>query len=187
MLKKNALSTPGIGVALFRGINVGSAKRLEMASLRALMEGLGFNEVRTLLNSGNVVFAHAGASPRDAARKIETALVEKLGVAARVMVLTKDELFTVISECPLLEVADNPSRLLVGVLADPERRSQILPLCRQGWGNERVAVGKLAVYMWCPEGVIKSKLSEAVNRILGDSVTSRNWATMLKLKQVMGD
>src|SRR5881628_2807318 len=99
-------------VALIRGINVGRAKRVAMADLRALVEDLGYGDVRTLLNSGNVVFT-APRAGRGAADRIEKALAARLGVPARVTVLTAAELAAAISENPLREVAKDPSRLLV--------------------------------------------------------------------------
>lgn len=74
-------------IAFLRGINVGRAKRIAMADLRVLVEGLGYSGVRSVLNSGNVVFRAAGTSASAAAAAIEEALVLKLGVAARVFVL----------------------------------------------------------------------------------------------------
>src|SRR5436190_7614221 len=100
----------GRQVALLRGINVGRAKRVAMADLRALIEGLGYGDVRTLLNSGNVVFTAPRAAPDNAAARIEKALATDLGVSARVTVLTAQELAEAVAANPLLEVADDFSR-----------------------------------------------------------------------------
>src|SRR5688572_11970726 len=102
----------GRHVALLRGINVGRAKRVAMADLRALVEGLGYGDVRTLLNSGNVVFTVRRAAKSDPASRIEKALAAQLGIASRVTVLTAPELAAVVEQNPLLKVADDPSRLL---------------------------------------------------------------------------
>src|SRR5262245_8002074 len=77
----------GMQVALLRGINVGTAKRVAMADLRALVEGLGYGDVRTLLNSGNVVFSVPRTAKGDPAARIEKALAAKLGVSSRILVL----------------------------------------------------------------------------------------------------
>jgi uncharacterized protein (DUF1697 family) len=168
-------------IALLRGVNVGRGNRVPMIALRELVSALGYSSVRTLLNSGNVVFASPGGTPRDAASRIEKALTTELGVSARVTVITAAELATVIAENPLMKYADNPSRLLVALLKNPADRSKLVPLSKQEWGKDVLGIGSLAAYLWCAEGVISSKLSEAVNRLLGDAVTSRNWATILKL------
>src|SRR5262245_25439905 len=103
-------------VALIRGINVGRAKRVAMAELRAVSENLGYGDVGTLLDSGNVVFTAPRAAAGDAAVRIEEALANGLGVSARVTVLSAVELAAAVTENPLLEVANDPSRFLVAVL-----------------------------------------------------------------------
>ena len=168
-------------VALLRGINVGRAKRVAMADLRAMVEAIGYRDVRTLLNSGNVVYSAGRAAPDKAAARIEKGLATELGVSARVTVLTSGEIAAAVIDNPLLDVADNPSRLFVAVLADPADRRLLRPLMRQDWTPEAFAIGARVAYLWCPDGMIASPLSEAVGRLLGTGVTTRNWATMTKL------
>ena len=169
-------------VALLRGINVGRAKCVAMADLRALVEGLGYKDVRTLLNSGNVVFTAPRGAPRDAAARIEKALATGLGVSSRVTVVTAAEVATAVAECPLLEVADDPSRLLVAFLRDPADRPKVEPLLKQDWAPEARAVGARVASLWGPAGLLDGRLAEAVGRALGDAVTTRNWATVRKLQ-----
>jgi uncharacterized protein (DUF1697 family) len=168
-------------VALLRGINVGRAKRVAMADLRALVGDLGFTDVRTLLNSGNVVYSAPGVSSTDAAARIEDGLAARLGVSARVTVLTDQELAVVVADDSLVMVAANLSRLLVAVLADAADMARLEPLAEQEWAPEALALGERVAYLWCPDGVAVSTLFEAVGRALGDAVTTRNWATMNKL------
>jgi uncharacterized protein (DUF1697 family) len=169
-------------IALMRGINVGRAKRVAMADLRALLEGLGYGNVRTLLNSGNAVFTAAGGAGGDgAAARIQEALASRLGVSARVMVLTAAELAAVVAGNPLREVATDPARLLVAVLAEAADRQRLEPLNEADWAPEAMALGERVAYLWCPEGVLASRLLEAAGRALGEAVTTRNWATIMKL------
>ena len=172
-------------VALIRGINVGRAKRVAMADLRALVEGLGYRDVATLLNSGNVVFTIPGKAPGDPGPRIEEGLANRLGVPARVIVLTGAELAAAVAGNPLFEVATDPARLLVGVLGDPADRPRIEPLEPRDWGREAFALGPRVAYLWCPEGVLASPLVAAFNRALGDAVTTRNWSTMIKLNALV--
>jgi uncharacterized protein (DUF1697 family) len=173
---------PGTHVALLRGINVGKAKRVAMADLRAVVSGLGYADVRTLLNSGNVVFtAPARAAATDLAPRIERAIASKIGVTSRVTVLSANELRTVIEENPFVEIATNPSRLFVAVLTNPADRKLLQPLTKNDWRPDTFAVGTRAAYLWCPEGMLESRLPEAVGRALGDGHTMRNWATTSKL------
>lgn len=168
-------------VAFIRGINVGRAKRVAMADLRGLVEGLGYGDVRTLLNSGNIVFSASAAAGRKAAAAIEKAVAEELGVSSRVTVLTAGELSKIVEQNPLLETAGNHSRLLVAVLADPADRGKLAPLVKQDWAPGVLALGKRVAYLWCPEGMLENRLAIAIGRALGDRVTMRNWATISKL------
>jgi uncharacterized protein (DUF1697 family) len=177
----------GRKVALFRGINVGRAKRVAMADLRELFADLGYRDVRTLLNSGNVVFTDPGSTGGDAAARIEAAMAPRLGFSARVTVLTAAELATVIGEDPQTGVASDPTRHLVFVLRDPADRARLAPLTAEDWSPEALAVGARAAYLWCPEGILESRAVEALNRALGDGVTSRNWATMIKLAALVAE
>jgi uncharacterized protein (DUF1697 family) len=168
-------------VALLRGINVGHAKRVAMADLRALVADLGYLEVRTLLNSGNVVFTVPRGARGDPAGRIEKAIAAELGVVSRVTVLTAAELAAIVRANPLRKVAHDPSRLLVTVLARPTDRARLVPLSKRSWAPEALALGARAAYLWCPPGLLKSPLGGAVGRELGDAATSRNWATITKL------
>ena len=172
---------PNTHVALIRGINVGRAKRIAMADLRALVEDLGYGDVRTLLNSGNIVFTTPRAAPGKASARIEKSVAERLGVSARVTVLTAAEVAAAVDGNPLLKIADNPSRLLIAVLNNSADRSKLQPLLKQDWTPEALALGDRVAYVWCANGILASRLFESVARALADAVTSRNWATVLKL------
>ena len=169
-------------IALLRGINVGRAKRIAMADLRAIVEELGFQNVRTLLNSGNVVFTSPGKGKGDSGPKIQEAIAAKLGVSSRVTVITAAELAVAIAENPVLEVANDHSRLLVSVLATAADRKKLEPLSQQNWTPEVLGLGTRVAYLWCANGILESRMAVAVGRALGDGGTSRNWATILKLK-----
>jgi uncharacterized protein (DUF1697 family) len=157
-----------------------------MADLRALIEDLGYGEVRTLLNSGNVVYTAPGTAPGEAAAAIEKALVARTGVSSRVTVLTAEELQAAVEANPLLDVADDHSRLMVSVLTNPADRSKLEPLTKQDWAPEVLALGPRVAYIWCPDGLLAGKLPEAVGKALGDAVTTRNWATVVKLQALAG-
>jgi uncharacterized protein (DUF1697 family) len=168
-------------VALLRGINVGKARRVAMSELRSLCESLGYGNVQTLLNSGNIVFSAPRADPRAAAR-IEKAIASQLGIDPRVLVLTASEIDTVVAENPLPECDESPSRFLVTVLANDVDRARLEALAAQSWGAERLSLGSHAVYLWCANGINDSKAVLALGKAVGTGGTSRNWATILKLQ-----
>ena len=167
-------------VALLRGVNVGRAKRVAMADLRALVESLGYTGVRSLLNSGNVVF-DAAVPPIDAAQAIEEAMAQRLGVNARVFVFACHDVDQIIDDNPLLHLATDHARLFAFLLAGESQRALAADLCRQDWAPETVALGRHAVYVWCPQGLLDSAVAAALGKRLGDGATSRNWNTMIKL------
>lgn len=157
-----------------------------MADLRGLVEGLGYKDVRTLLNSGNVVFTVPSTVRGDPATRIEKGMSAKLGVVSRVTVLSAVELATVVRKNPLGKVANDPSRLLVTVLTNPADRDHLKPLAGQDWKQEAFAIGARVGYLWCPHGQLESPLATAVSRALGDGATTRNWATITKLHALAG-
>jgi uncharacterized protein (DUF1697 family) len=164
-----------------RGINVGKAKRVAMADLRSLFSDLGYHQVRTLLNSGNVVFSARRGKASAIARRVEAAMAERLHVSAPVAVLTADDFSTAVDENTLGPLADNPARLLVAFCGDRSRLKLLQPLARREWSPEALAVGTRAAYLWCPAGILASRLPEAVGRLLGEAVTTRNWTTVAKI------
>lgn len=159
---------PDRKVALLRGINVGTSKRVAMPALRATFEGLGAADVETYLQSGNVVFA--GSLTADA---IEKAVAAEFGVAPRVLVLTAAE-FGRAAKNPLAEIATDPSRLFV-YFVDSVPASIEVP---DGIDPEALAVGKHAVYQWSPEGIGKSKIPARFTKSLGPTATARNQRTV---------
>jgi len=171
-------------VALFRGINVGRAKRVAMADLRSMFSDLGYGDVRTVLNSGNVVFTAASNSSEDIAPIIEAELERGNGISARVTVLSASDLAGIFEQNPLVEVATNPSRLLVAVFKEPADLGLLTALENRDWAPDRLALGPRAAYLWCPDGVLASRLPEAIGRLVDDRVTTRNWATVTKLVEM---
>lgn len=170
-------------VALLRGINVGKAKRVAMADLKALVADLGYHDVVTILNSGNVVFAGTGTT-RSAAARIAEALGERLQVQADVTVVSGKELAAVVAECPFAATATDPSRLLVAFCAQRADLGRYAPLATEAWSPDALAVGAHAAYLWCAGGILESRLATAAAKALGDRVTTRNWTTVMKLRDL---
>ena len=168
-------------VALLRGINVGNAKRVAMDDLRKLFESLGYGDVRTVLNSGNVVFTVMKGSDGEDCTRIEEAIANGLGVTTRVTVLLGEEVAKAVRENPLASCATNPSRLLLMALRDSQAVAQVKPLLKERWAPEALALRRRTAYFWCVNGIASSRLWSTANRVVGDGGTARNLATMTKL------
>jgi uncharacterized protein (DUF1697 family) len=148
---------------------------------------LGYSDVVTLLNSGNVVFSGCDGSSDEAAARIAASLAERLRVVARVTVLTASDLIRVALGNPFRDQAYDPSRLLVAFLAKRSDMVTLVPLFERDWGSERLALGQQEAYLYCPGGVAHSALVKSIGDVLGDSVTSRNWTTVLKLMALIDE
>jgi uncharacterized protein (DUF1697 family) len=168
-------------VALFRGINVGKAKRIAMADLRALLSKLGYTEVQTLLNSGNAVFTGDSAPATKHAKQIRQAVLRKTGVDAMVIVKSAKDIAAVIAGNELGSEADDHSRMLVALCNDAKSLAAVRKLASQPWGNEKLHVGKHAAYLWCANGILESKVAGALLKGLEGNGTTRNWATLNKI------
>lgn len=171
--------------ALLRGVNVGRGPRVPMAAFRALLARLGFSDVATLLNSGNVVFRAPRAEPEALARRIGAALLKELGTAVPVIVVTGDALSKAAAGNPF-ESAD-PSRLLVAFAQDGAALRDLEPSLRAALrAPDELSMGPAVAYLHCPDGISRSKAAEALLGRLGRGVTTRNLATTRKLALLAG-
>jgi len=172
-------------LALLRGVNnIGAGKRVAMADLRVLFEGLGFTDVSTLGNSGNVVFAAPRGSRAELVSRIREALASRLALTVSLILLSASEVAAAVRGNPLAK-AVNPSHLLFLV---PPRRSdlsRVRPLLEQRFAPERLALGTRVVYLWCANGVARSPLWAAADRAHARTGTVRNMATFTKAMSIM--
>ena len=172
-------------IALLRGINVGKAKRVPMADLRALMEALGYAGVRTLLNSGNAVFDAQGGTPAGHAKKLKAAILDRIGVDCEVIVKTAADLAAAIAEHPLRKHAEDDARMQVMFVQDAAALAELKALEAGDWAPEAFAVGEHATWLWCASGIIESRVAKAVGKVLKERGTARNWATVQKLQAMV--
>ncbi len=167
-------------LALLRGVNNVGTRRVSMTDLRALFEGIGLLDVRTLLNSGNVVFSAPTRGRGDLRARIEKALASRLGLTSPVTILSADEVRVAVRDNPLTQVATNPSHLLVFVPQDKSDLGRLKQLVKKEWAPEEFAVGSRVGYVWCAKGVARSRLWAAVDRALERRGTARNITTLTK-------
>jgi uncharacterized protein (DUF1697 family) len=169
-------------IALLRGINVGGRKKVPMARLRELMAELGYEDVRTYVQSGNVVFTGPEASPDTVARRLEQALEEAFGFDVAVVVRSRDELAAVVRTDPLGDRATDPAKYLVSFLADAVDADRLADLDADEFAPEAFRLEGRELYLWLPDGVHSSRLAKALSdERLGTTATARNWRTVEKL------
>jgi len=174
-------------VVLLRGVNLGRNRRLAMADLRGWLADLGYENVRTHLQSGNAVLG-SGKKAAELQREIGKRLEEETGASIRCVVRTHDELQRVVDGNPFEGVATDPARFLVAFLAEPAKKARLATLDPAEYEPERWHIGPREIYLWHPGGINNSKLTnELTDRNLGVLATARNWNTVLKLLAMSAD
>jgi uncharacterized protein (DUF1697 family) len=167
--------------ALLRGVNLVKHNRIAMADLRQILGELGYSGIATHLASGNAVFS----SDRPASqieREICAALARRAGLTCAVMVRTGAELAAVQAVNPLGSEPDNPSRFFAVFLAGEPTPAAAAEFGAMDVTPDRAWVIGREAYLWCPNGVADSKLSNnLVEKRLGVAGTARNWNTVRKL------
>jgi uncharacterized protein (DUF1697 family) len=167
-------------VALLRGINVGGRSRLAMAELRAVATGCGFEDVRTYIQSGNVVLRAPGQVPAEVAHRLRNALAERLARDVAVIVRTGDELAGVVESSPFLPRGADPAHLHVVFVAGDEPAVVPLDDLDAYAPEEAVALGR-ELHLWLPGGMGRSALATDLARRPGPVATTRNWRTVTRL------
>ena len=176
-------------IALLRAVNVGRANRIKMADLRACLEGLGYRDVRTYVQSGNAVFAASADSAGAIASAIHERLLAEAGIDVGAVVVSADEFAAILRDNPLLAGAASAddNALYAFVLdapVDSARFDELRPPAQPG---ERAVLLGRAIYLELPGGVGNSKLTNAwFERALGRVATARNWRTMAALAELAG-
>ena len=172
-------------VALLRGINLARRRRVSMADLRELLEARGYEDVRTHLQSGNVLLS-SPLGPRRLEAELERRLAEGLGMDVRVLVRTRSELAKIVERNPLRRVATDGSRHLVVFLAQRLPRAAARELEAAEIAPEQVAVAGRELYAWHPDGLQRSLLAKLLDdKRLGVVSTARNWNTVTKLLELL--
>lgn len=171
-------------IVLLRGINLGPRNRIAMPRLRELLESAGFDDVRTYVQSGNIVLS-TRRQPASTAAACEKLIEAELGLDIPVVVRTRDELAEIVRRNPLGDVADNPKRYQVSFLDGEPDPKAIEKLAAAAAGGERVeAIGR-EIYAWHPDGIARSKMWAALaGKGLGVKATARNWTTVTTLLEM---
>lgn len=174
-------------VALLRGVNVGGKNKLPMKDLAALFERLGCADVRTYIQSGNVVFTASAPLARRLPALAAEAILERFGLTVPVVIRSADELRALVDRSPFLRAGADPAHLHVMFLADAPGPRLVAALDPDRSPPDEFRVLGRDVHLRCPGGVARSKLTTAwFDRALETTSTARNWNTVLKLIELVG-
>jgi uncharacterized protein (DUF1697 family) len=168
-------------VALLRGINVGTAKRVAMPALRQLAEGLGYTDVRTHLNSGNLLLS-TDEDAETLRQRLEQGIEETFGLHADVVVRTLDRLAAVLAANPFPD--GDPSRVVIAFLAGPPAAGTPERLAALAAEDEPFLVHGLEVYLHHAHGLADSALAAGLTKALGVRATVRNLRTVTKVVEL---
>ena len=174
-------------VAFLRGINVGGNKMVAMADLREMLTAVGFQDAKTLLQSGNAVFRYKAQPPAKLEQLLERETNARLGLTADFHVRTADELRAAIDANPLMaEATKDPSHLLVSFFRAPLDLALVKAAQAAIPGPEIVRADGRHLYTFYPDGIGDSKASAVIDKKLGVRGTARNWNTVQKLAVLAG-
>lgn len=177
-------------ISMLRGINLAGHKRVEMARLRGMFEGMGFAQVRTYINSGNVVFKTGKSAPAALSKKIEERMLAEFGFSASVITRTAAELGRAIEGNPFVkESRSDPSNVFIGFLEQAPKVDAVEKLQARAAKAEQAHCCGREIYVYYVEGMGRAKLLThgVLEKVLEVKATMRNWNTVSKLSEMAGE
>ena len=183
-IDSTSIST-GVNIALLRGINVGGKNKLPMKDLTAMFREAGCEDVRTYIQSGNVVFSAEPELARDIPSLISDSIMSRFGYSVPVVVRTAREIQQIVEVNPFAQAGFEANRLLVFFMADLPDKAMVESLDPDRSPGDEFAVVGREVYVHYPNGVARSKLTNAYfDSRLSTTCTGRNWRTVNKLLEM---
>ena len=165
-------------IALLRGINVGGGNTLPMASLRAILDGLGATDVQTYIQSGNAVFRHAETDAAKVGDMVANGIHQRYGFRPRVLAMTAAEMARAVEANPFRNAEAEPKTLHLYFLAEPSMAPDFDAIRALASSRETFGLTDSVFYLHAPDGIGRSKLAQQVERLLGVAATARNWRTV---------
>lgn len=174
-------------IALFRGINVGGNNILPMAKLREDLESLKLRNVRTYIQSGNVVFEAPAGKPAPLAQKIARRIEDQHGFHPQVILLDRESLLAAVKANPFPKATADPKTLHFFFLAEPAADPDMAAIASAGKATEEYKLMNGVFYLHAPDGIARSKLAANAEKYLGVVATARNYRTVDKLRTMAVD
>ena len=174
-------------IALLRGINVSGQKKIKMADLKNLFEQLGFTNVITYIQSGNVIFSSKMSNKEEIVSKIQQAIEKQFSFIVPTIIITDKELENTIDSFPYsdVDILENQTTLLISFLDRDLKKASLEEIEQYKAYSERIEINNSILYLYCPNGYGKSKLTNTfLEKKLDVVATTRNIKTVLKLKEL---
>jgi uncharacterized protein (DUF1697 family) len=174
-------------ISLLRGINVSGQKKIKMVDLKALYETLGFTDVLTYIQSGNVIFNSEINDKFELIAKLEEAVQTRYGFHVPVQICTLNDLNDVLSKLPFkgLNVDEDGAKVYISFLSEKPATEKVPVLQTYVVEPEKLIVNDQTVYLYCPNGYGRTKLSNTfIEKKLGVAATTRNLRTARKLSDL---
>lgn len=185
MSTDSSSSGTDVNIALLRGINVGGKNRLPMKELAALFVEAGCEDVRTYIQSGNVVFRTGSAVGEEIASIISASILERYGYQVPLITRTAGELQEIMEANPFVEAGAEADKLHVMFLAELPESAGVESLDPERSPGDEFAVVGREIYLHFPNGVARSKLTNSYfDSRLSTTSTTRNWRTVRKLLEL---
>lgn len=170
-------------ISMLRGINVGGQKRIKMDVLKAVYQAMGFDDVMTYIQSGNVIFRNAKVNKSVLLASIEKAINQQFGYTVSVVIREKDELGKIIRNNPFLSRSTiELDKLHVTFLSKQPEKKHLHEIENVNSGRDEYQLSDSEIYLYCPGGYGRTKLTNSYfEKKLDVSATTRNWKTVNKL------
>ena len=175
---------------MLKGINVGGRRIVRMDELKAVYISLGMKNVRTYIQSGNVLFESDSLKTEGLKSTIERSLEDKFGFRVSVIIRTADEMENIIVQCPFdnIDMKNDGSKIAVIFLSSVSDQNVLLELKNYIKPGEKLIPGSREIYLSCPEGFGKTKLTnQPVEQRLKVTATSRNWRSVNKMYELLNN
>ncbi len=173
-------------IILLRGINVSGQKKIKMADLRTLLEKLGFQNVATYIQSGNIVLRAKDQSIKNLEDMIGDGIRDHFGFDVPILVKPKNDFEKIVTENPFKDaITLEGNRLYFVLLKNVPEQMFVGALEQETYENQEFSITDSCVYLWCKNGYGKAKLdNNLLERKLKVQATTRNYRTMLKLLEM---
>jgi len=170
-----------VRIALFRGINVGGRNRLPMKELKSIFECAGCSDVKSYIQSGNIVFTRAGTDDGALSRTLCAAIEAQFGFSPTVLLLPATALQAALAANPFPGAESKPQSLHLWFMEDLPADADCDRMLALKTANEAFALRGRVLYLHAPDGVGRSKLAQRIEHLLGVPATARNWRTATRI------